>query len=230
MKKTIKRLYNFILKGDLEYLNPSFSQEGEDLILKRYFHGKEKGFYLDIGAHHPRRFSNTYIFYKSGWNGINIDPRPGCMQLFNSRRPRDINLELGISRNEEELIYYMFNDSALNTFNGELAQNRVDQTAYRIIDKKKIKTFPLHKILSEYLEDGANIDFMTIDVEGLEIEVLLSSDWNKFRPTLLLIEDLNRKNMYEFGEGDLYKMMAEIEYTPFAKTINTVFFKDDKSI
>lgn len=85
-------------KKEVAHHLQTYSQEGEDAILRRLFELTDKGFYIDIGAHHPQRFSNTYFFYLKGWNGINIEPRPGSSQLFNELRPRDINLELGISQ------------------------------------------------------------------------------------------------------------------------------------
>lgn len=91
-----KRISN-ILHWD-KFFEKSYSQEGEDLILKRFFSNKEKGFYIDIGAHHPKRFSNTYLFYSKGWNGINIDAMPGSMRLFNQIRKRDLNLEVPIAK------------------------------------------------------------------------------------------------------------------------------------
>ena len=120
---TPKKVKNYFRKqvinqyeNSLAFSNLSYSQEGEDLILNRFFNNKENGFYVDVGAHHPRRFSNTYSFYKKGWRGINIDALPGSMVAFNKERPNDINLEIGISKKESELLYYMFNEPALNTF------------------------------------------------------------------------------------------------------------------
>jgi len=108
----------------------SYSQEGEDLILLRIFEKKRIGFYVDVGAHHPFRFSNTYRFYLRGWRGINIDPMPGSMRLFNKFRKRDINLELAVGENEDTLIYYMFNEPALNTFDEGLAKTRDGKNGY----------------------------------------------------------------------------------------------------
>ena len=71
-----------------------YSQQGEDIILHRMFEWQEQGFYIDVGAHHPTRFSNTYKFYKRGWTGINVDAMPGSMTAFNRLRPKDINIEL----------------------------------------------------------------------------------------------------------------------------------------
>ena len=90
------------------WINLSYSQECEDLVLKRIFENKI-GFYVVVGAHHPKLFSNTYLFYKKGWKGINIDALPESMKLFNKMRPRDINIEIGVIEVEDELNYYVFN-------------------------------------------------------------------------------------------------------------------------
>ncbi|HIB94217.1 MAG TPA: SAM-dependent methyltransferase, partial [Candidatus Lambdaproteobacteria bacterium] len=101
-----------------------FSQEGEDVILRRIFEDQKNGFYIDIGAHHPKRFSNTYYFYDRGWEGINIDATPGSMKIFQKFRPRDINLEIAISEKEQQLTYFMFNEPALNSFSKSLSDKR----------------------------------------------------------------------------------------------------------
>lgn len=77
----------------------SYALQGEDLILREFFEYAKNGFYVDVGAHHPFRFSNTYLFYQSGWRGINIDAMPGSMKLFNRFRPKDINIECGVAFN-----------------------------------------------------------------------------------------------------------------------------------
>ena len=85
------------------YWLKSYSQEGEDIILARIFGKQQNGFYVDVGAHHPYRFSNTYFFYKRGWKGINIDAMPGSMKIFNKYRPRDKNIEAGISDTKKKI-------------------------------------------------------------------------------------------------------------------------------
>ena len=104
--RVIVDFYGYYFDG---YSKKSYSQEGEDMILQRLFEKQKTGFYVDVGAHHPRRFSNTYFFYKKGWCGINIDAMPNSMKRFNRSRPRDINIEKAISENEKILKYYGFN-------------------------------------------------------------------------------------------------------------------------
>ena len=89
----IQSVINKIFRRDPKMnANLCYSQNGEDLILNRFLENKEKGFFIDVGAHHPIRFSNTYLFYKKGWSGINIDAMPGSMTKFNKIRPKDINI------------------------------------------------------------------------------------------------------------------------------------------
>jgi FkbM family methyltransferase len=173
------------------YYQKSWSQEGEDLILSRYFENKKTtGFFVDVGAHHPLRFSNTYKFYKRGWHGINIDAMPGSMDLFNSLRPRDINIEKAVSDSKQILTYYGFNEPALNGFSKEITKHRDGQANNKIIFTKDIETSTLEEILDEYMPKEVAIDFMSIDVEGLDFSVLRSNDFVKYRPMVILIEIL----------------------------------------
>jgi FkbM family methyltransferase len=206
------KLYTF-------YKNDSYSQEGEDLIIDRILNSTKKGFYIDIGAHHPFRFSNTYKFYKKGWNGINIDAMPGSMRIFRQVRPRDINVECGISKNEEILKYYIFNDKALNTFSITEAQSKNNHENYKIIKILEIETKPLSKILETYLKPNTKIDFLTIDVEGLDIEVLESFDLDKYKIPYILIEDLLSELDEIFISSPTYRFLEK------HKTKNTVIYK-----
>ena len=85
-----------VYSDEVEFGRLSFSQYGEDLVLGSLL-AKKEGFYVDVGSYDPIRFSNTYYFYRQGWRGINIDPMPGSKKIFDDRRPRDINIEVGIS-------------------------------------------------------------------------------------------------------------------------------------
>jgi len=195
------------------------------LILKRFFEsGKsETGFYVDVGAYHPFRFSNTYFFYKKGWRGINIDATPGCMRLFNKIRQRDLNLEYAISESKEALPYYMFKDAALNTFSKELVDNYI-KNGHILLREEMIKIYPLSKILDDYLDRGTKIDFMSVDAEGFDLQVLKSNDWDKYRPIVILVESLDF-DLVSSDSSEIYEYLTGIGYKLFAKTINTLFFK-----
>ena len=207
------------------WVNSSYSQEGEDVLLKRIFNSQKKGFYVDIGAHHPKRFSNTFLFYKRGWQGINIDCMPGSMRLFDKLRPRDINLELGIAENESVNDYYIFNESALNSFSKKHSEE-MDQADNEYYIKKviKVNAIPLSKIFDTHLKNK-KIDFLDIDVEGMDLSVLNSNNWSKYRPKIILIEILNN-NIDNIGKDPIVQFMKKENYIIYAKLDNTVFFKD----
>jgi len=203
----------------------SYSQEGEDMILRRIFDGQRQGFYVDVGAHHPQRFSNTYFFYKLGWRGINIEPNPESLRQFAKYRSRDINIECGISDVPGELSYVMFNDAALNSFDEGLAEERVRTSDYRIVGKKKVKVQRLDVVLAETLPVDTEIDFLTIDAEGLDLMVLKSNDWRRYRPRCVLVESLGEHDLGKLS-GGVYSYMLEQGYRWFSKTVNTLFFID----
>lgn len=206
------------------YASKSYSQEGEDMILRRIFGQKTDGFYVDVGAHHPMRFSNTYLLYKLGWTGINIEPNPEAMPFFSKIRSRDTNLNLGVASIEGTLKYYMFNDSALNTFNIEVANKRIDKSDYKIINEVSVKVSRLDKILAQHSLKFRQIDLLTIDVEGLDLDVLKSNDWEKYRPNWVLVEQLGLSDL-ELFDFETHAFMISKGYVLFAKTFNTLFYK-----
>jgi FkbM family methyltransferase len=233
LHKKIKKYLNFLIKPQnfyihdkkhFNYHNLSFSQEGEDRILARIFENKEKGFYIDIGAHHPQRFSNTYYFYLRGWRGINIDAMPGSMKTFNEIRPDDINLEFAISSQSEKLTYYMFDEPALNSFSKLLSEQRDKRNRYKIVESREINTYRLDDILNQYLPKNKNIDFMNIDVEGYDQKVLESNDWNKYQPLVILIEDLDKKNLHNREKSEIISFLINHDYQLYAKSVNTLIF------
>lgn len=221
MLTKFKRAYNKI--KDLGYAKLSYAQEGEDLLLERIFEEDLSGFYIDVGAHHPKRFSNTYMFYKKGWRGINIDAMPESMSLFKNVRPLDINLEVGISQLAQTLTYYMFNEPALNGFDKQISESRDNNNSFKIIGRKEIPTFPLHELLDKYLPAGQEISFLSVDVEGLDLEVLKSNDWDKYRPKIVLVEILSL-SFENLLKSETHTYLSSKGYAFYCKTPNTVFY------
>ena len=203
--------------------NLCYSQNGEDLILNRLLENKEKGFFIDVGAHHPIRFSNTYLFYKKGWSGINIDAMPGSMTKFNKIRPKDINIEQGVGIKNDQLTFYQFNESALNTFCKEEAFSK-NKNGYKIIKSSLIKVDTLEKILDKYMPKNTQIDFLNIDAEGKDEEVLNSNNWEKYKPNYLLIEILRESNI-DNNCSSIKKFLKSKGYLPINKIFDTYIFK-----
>ena len=207
----------------------SYSQDGEDMILKSIYEGKKgyKGFFVDIGAHHPVRYSNTLFFYKRGWKGINVEPTPSAIKPFNVFRRRDINLNIGVGEFQDSLTFYCFNEPALNSFSKEVSERIVRETPkYKIIKEVKIDVLPLSEVFDRYLPQGTKIDFLTIDVEGLDFEVLKSNNWDKYKPDVILVEE--SLNVDELGNSVIYPYLKERGYVFFAKTLRTCIYRLDK--
>ena len=202
--------------------NLCYGQDGEDLILNRLLEGKTVGFFVDVGAHHPVRFSNTYFFYRRGWHGINIDAMPGSMEKFRRNRPRDINIESGVAGKRGSLAYYSFNEPALNTFDAHEAKLK-NKPPYQLIETVAVKVDRLENILDEYLPAGQQIDFLNVDVEGKDEEVLRSNDWTRFRPRFILAETL-RIDMLNLNSCPIVQFLQTVGYSPVSKAYNTSFF------
>lgn len=206
------------------YAVRSYSQEGEDMILRRIFAGQPRGFYVDVGAHHPRRFSNTCHFHEQGWSGINIEPNPAALALFNRARRRDINLQMGVAEASGSLVYYEFDEPALNTFDPVLLEARKRTTPYKLVRQRTVPVERLDTILGRHLPQGQAIDFLTIDVEGLDFAVLRSNDWSRFRPRCVLVEALEN-SLEAVMRGELFGFLSGHGYSLFAKTYNTLIFQ-----
>jgi len=207
------------------YAVKSYSQEGEDLILERLFDARGQGFYIDVGAHHPRRFSNTHAFYRRGWTGLNIEPNPDAMQAFRRERKRDTNLQMGVGERAGALPYFIFDDPALNTFDQDLMRWREANTPYRVVRTVEIPVERLDEILRRHLPPGQRIDFLTVDVEGLDLQVLRSNDWDAFRPECVLAEALGT-SLQSALQGEVSQFMSAQGYEPFSKLYNTLVFRD----
>ena len=186
------------------------------------------GFFVDIGAHHPLRFSNTYFYYRKGWRGINVDALPGTKSLFERMRPRDISIESGVGAQKGTLQYFSFNEPALNTFSEQEAAKK-NIPPYHIVETLEIPVVTLKQILDENLPKGTQIDFMTIDAEGFDHEVISSNDWSRYRPRVILIELLNTgiKNLETHPTSQL---LESHNYRVFAKTYNTFFFVANEAL
>lgn len=211
-------------KGNTNFQQISYAQEGEDLLLFNLMNTNNGGFFVDIGAHHPLRLSNTQKLYAMGWNGINIDPTPGGMQVFKKLRSRDINLELGISNVNEKLTFYQFNEPALNTFDKEKALKVSSESNFNIVKQIEIETVTLESVLDQYLTLKQNIDFLNIDVEGFELNVLKSNNWNKYKPKMLLVENI-KSTLQDVMDSEVTTYLAQIGYKPVAKGLRSVFYK-----
>jgi FkbM family methyltransferase len=203
-----------------------FSESGEDIILLRLFNNKTGGFYVDVGAFRPRKYSNTYLLYRFfGWNGINIDASSKAIALFDVERPNDINLHVAVGPSTSESVFWTLNEPATNTLSEANLQRQLNK-GKRIISQETVNVQPLSKILNDYVPDGRDIDLLNIDVEGLDFEVLKSNDWTRYRPKVILIEDYS-VNEVGIENSEIYCFMKEMGYRLCSHTYDTSIYGEE---
>lgn len=202
----------------------SYSQFGEDLILKNILQHKEKGFFVDIGCNRPIEGNNTIKFYLHGWSGINIDGNEKLIKQFKKIRKRDISLCEIVSINKEKIKFFISDDDRVSTISEEfkdwIKENRSYQNYIYVIPKT------LEEILDQYLPENTKIDFMNIDVEGHDLEVLNSNNFEKHRPGIICIED-HTFSFEKKNESKIHQCLIDKNYQVIAYSSPNLYFKDN---
>jgi len=169
--KYLKLLYHSFYRTKIFFPKKNYSLLGEDKFIEKYFRNKAKGFYIDVGCYHPLVGNNTQLLYRKGWSGINLDINYYSIKIFNFLRKRDINIHLGISNKKDRLtMYYRKEINMLNTLDEKIAKIYF-KNGYK---KKDIQVNTLDYCIHKNFKKLNKIDFINIDVEGLELNVLKS--------------------------------------------------------
>ena len=163
----------------------SYAQNGEDVMLERVFKANETGFYIDVGAWEPELDSVTKHFYDKGWHGINVEPVPTYYAKLRDQRERDVNLNIALLDKAGNSSLYAFQGTGLSTFRRDHAESHT-QAGFEV-RQHVVAINTLAAICGEYAKNQA-IDFLKIDTEGTELQVLEGGDWTRFRPRVVLIE------------------------------------------
>jgi FkbM family methyltransferase len=146
------------------------------------------------------------------------------MRTFRRVRPRDINVEAAVASVTQELVFYIFEDPALNTCDLKLASEHVSE-GRPPIKEVAVSAVPLWKLLDQYVPRDVKIDLLTIDVEGLDYDVLRSNDWEKYSPEYILVECLGTLTLDNICSDKVTQFLSEHHYSGIAKTIHTVLYK-----
>ena len=164
----------------------NYSQTGEDAMIRSLLDETSPGIYVDVGCHDPIRSSNTLSLYLHGWHGINIDANPGLIARFKATRIRDIAVCAAISDEEREVVFHEFEDELVSTLSTDVLPEW--QSKWKKRGERVVKTRTLDAVLQEHLAPGTQIDLLSVDVEGHDLNVLRSIDLDVFRPKLVIVE------------------------------------------
>ena len=212
-KNIFKYIYFYVqyFKSKIK-LKKSYSNWGIDMMADFFFRHKTKGVFIDVGCHHPMINNNSYPLYKRGWNGINIDIDYSAIDSFNFLRSKDTNIEIAVSDTiGNSDLYFYHNRAAKNTLSKEKG---LDAKQIR-----SIKTTTLNKIIEESIYKDQKINFLTIDVEGFELNVLRGFDFKKYKPELVVVEliqegmtEFFHQNITNIQNSDIYLYMIKQDY------------------
>jgi len=205
-------IYYQLLIKEKYYINRnSYSQSAEDLFITKFFKNKKKGFYIDLGAFHPIRHNNTQKLYNLGWNGINIDLNPASIDFFNIVRKRDINIFAAIAPTKtKKKVYFDGFFSTTNTL------NKKHHKKYNSSVNDKNYFFIKTKIFDEII--NRPFDFLNIDIEGMDKNVLFTINLKKYSPKLVCIEILNKKTfnkISKYFKKNKYKFLNKLGVSYF---------------
>ena len=214
MYNLVKLFYKSLIDKKISY-----SYGGIDSLVNYIFKEKKKGFYVDIGCGHPIKNNNTYLLYKKGWHGINADLSPKSIELFNYARKRDVNINIAIAdkKGQADLFYY-HDMSSINTIDKKTSN-------YQKAEVKKVINIPtdtLNSVIENSPSGNVEINFMSIDVEGSELNALKNFNLLKYSPKILVVECLDLKlskleiknlNIEYVLKSEIYKLIISKNYT-----------------
>ncbi|PPC91038.1 MAG: hypothetical protein CTY34_05470 [Methylobacter sp.] len=208
----------------------TYAQHGEDIFLLNIFRllKIDKPNYLDIGAHHPINISNTALLYKFGSRGVNVEANPNLIELFLQIRPEDKTINVGVSDLADEMNFYMIDDySGRNTFEKLEADKFVTENpGFKITKVLKIKVITINEIVRNFFWKKP-LDFLTIDVEGLDERIIRSLDFNLCRPKIICIETVDAVGNYN---GKLKDFICENSYESLVHMGGNTLFADKSYI
>lgn len=204
----------------------SYSQCGEDLIVDFLLQAMriQKPTYLDVGAHHPTYISNTFYFYEKGNSGVCIEPDPTLLEYIKKVRGRDLCLNVGVGVGfEDKAKFYLLSSRTLNTFSLEEATRYQSYGRHKIEEVIDVPLIPINKVIENSFLKCPN--FVSLDVEGMDYEIIKSFDFSKHRPEVFCIETLTyTEDKTEKKLTDIIDHMKANNYIAYADTyINTIF-------
>jgi FkbM family methyltransferase len=210
-----------------KYLKISYSQSGEDLIIEFIFNALEikRPTYIDIGAHHPFYLSNTAIFYKKGCRGICVEPDPVLFKEIKKYRKNDICLNVGVTGKgqKEDVDFYVMSSRTLNTFSEKEAIEYTRKNDFKIVEVVKLTLENINTIIKENLDKSP--DFVNIDVEGLDLEIIRGFDFETYRPKVFCIEMVDfLGESFNENSKEIQDIMLKNGYINHSSTyINAIF-------
>ena len=220
LKRALRKILTPLIwdytSAELQCSRPTFSQFGEDILCGFFFSRNFKGCYVDVGAFHPMLLSNTYDFYRKGWRGLSIDANPDVAELFTRFRPDDTFIHSAVGKEKGHIEMALFADGAFNCSTDQMAN--VPEDIRRTARLVKVPINSLATILAE--KNVRAVDFLNVDCEGNDLNVLQSNDWSRWRPKVICVED----HADDWQQSEIVDFMKSVGYSLKYRAVFTSIF------
>jgi len=196
----------------------SYSQFGEDLLVQEILGYERKDiFYIELGAYQPISKSNTYIFYKRGGRGICVEPNPVASALWRRYRPRDIFIGKGVTGGASCRMGYVLDSGsgAQNCF-----QSDAETESAALLEMECIN---IRELVADFLPTGQSLDLLSVDCEGMDIDLIKNFPFDLARPKIVLVEDFDYSE-----ESEIHRSMTNLGYEMKSYTKITKIFVEIK--
>tara|TARA_B100000945_G_C20245882_1_gene532167 strand:- start:97 stop:804 length:708 start_codon:yes stop_codon:yes gene_type:complete len=216
--------YDIYLRNFYKKKTGFYSQWGEDKYIDEFFKYKSGGFYFDIGAFHPIKYSNTCLLHKKGWKGVNIDANKTSIDLFNIARPKDLNICAAVSDNNSNIDFFIDHKLApINTLDKSM-QKKMSSVFFKNMKIQKVKTQTL-KDLDKSLSLLNKTDFLNIDVEGFDYKVLKQINLKESKIKLASIETHYPDGAKNNDSEAIFNYLDDNKYEIYKRIGPTTLFK-----
>lgn len=217
----VKILHEILFRSKILVKRNSYSFESEDIYINEYLKNINNGFYVDIGAFNPIRGSNTYLLYKKGWSGINVDADINSIRMFNILRRRDYNFNYALSSTNKKKVsfFYEKHSSAVKTIDAKFRDLTLNNYKTRMVP-----TSNFENIIKKSKFSNHQIDFLNIDCEGSDYDVLKLIDLKKYKPKIICIE-INSYSISDVKNSDIYKYLIKNNFELIKSFVNSHIFK-----
>jgi FkbM family methyltransferase len=199
----------------------TYSQFGEDITAQHLLSEVESGFYVDIGAHHPIKHSNTAALHLLGWHGLNVEPMRQGHRLFQRFRPHAINVRAAIHNELDEVTLYKFRGGLTNTVLEDRAVNlRKNKEA---VGEEVVPALDLNQVFERHVPDGVHVNYLSVDIEGYDTQALLAFDLTTHRPDVICVE-IHELDMLAMGTHPVVRFLGEHGYYPYSVNVMSFTF------
>jgi len=199
----------------------SYSQFGEDITAANLLRNVETGFYVDVGAHHPLRHSNTAMFHMQGWQGVNIEPMQEGFSAFAQYRPHAINVRAAVHNEAESVTLYKFRGGLANTIMENRAQDL--RKSMEVVGEEVVPALSLNDVFERHVPRGVRVNYLSVDIEGYDPEAIAAFDLGTYRPDVVCTE-IHRPDMLALGEETAVRFMSEHGYQLYAINVYSFTF------